>query len=336
MAKVSVCIPVYNGEKFLAKTISSVLSQTYKDMEILIVDNASTDGTPKIISGFKDERIRCVRNDSTISAAENWNRSVGLARGEYIALFHADDLYNPRIVEEEARVLDNRPDVGVVFSEAVMIDENDKQIGYFGLPKDMRKLDVITFKDLLVQLVRNNYNPMACPSAMARRSLYEKTLPYDGKSYRFVFDIDMYLKMAEIMNIAVIKEGLMGYRRHTGQGGLGLGNADWDQNEVYPAYEKYIKKHPDLLVKSDLDRFEAFKRWDYTSQAVKKLRRGDVDEAKKLLRRSLSWRRAFVSLLDINLLLRLWVSVFFFLAAYAGLGRAASGITADRRIGYMQ
>ena len=92
MAKVTVSIPTYNRARFIGKAVDSVLAQTYKDIEILIIDNASTDDTQKIISSFDDNRIKYVKNEENIGIIGNWNKCIGLAQGQYLMILGDDDV----------------------------------------------------------------------------------------------------------------------------------------------------------------------------------------------------------------------------------------------------
>jgi glycosyltransferase involved in cell wall biosynthesis len=102
MSKISVCIPTYNGARYLGACLDSVLSQTFKDIEILVVDDGSTDDTLEILERYavSDQRIRLHRNDSNLGLVGNWNRCIELARGEWIKFVFQDDLIAPACVEE--------------------------------------------------------------------------------------------------------------------------------------------------------------------------------------------------------------------------------------------
>jgi glycosyltransferase involved in cell wall biosynthesis len=119
----SVCIPAYNAERFLAAAVESVLSQDFTDYELIIVDNASTDRTPEIIAGFTDPRIRSFRNASNVGALENHNVCLGHARGSYVQFLCADDVLLPRILGEKVRVLETEPKIGVVVHNITVTDE---------------------------------------------------------------------------------------------------------------------------------------------------------------------------------------------------------------------
>ena len=126
--KVSVCIPVYNGEKYITQAIESVLSQTYKDYELLIVDNHSTDHTLEKVRRFSDARIRLVKNEKNYGMSENWNICLRRAQGEYIQLLCADDFLKPECLEEKAGILDKYPDTALVFSASHVVDARGKAV----------------------------------------------------------------------------------------------------------------------------------------------------------------------------------------------------------------
>jgi glycosyltransferase involved in cell wall biosynthesis len=123
--RVSIGVPVYNGERFLAETLESLLSQTFQDLEIVISDNASTDSTEQICRAYavRDSRIRYYRNEINRGAAWNHNRVFGLSRGEFFKWNSADDLCAPDFVAVCVDALDHDPFAVVAVTEAAEIDE---------------------------------------------------------------------------------------------------------------------------------------------------------------------------------------------------------------------
>lgn len=115
--KVSIGLPVYNGEKYLPQAIESVLAQTYRDFELIISDNASTDRTQEICEAYaaQDERIRYYRSEKNLGAAPNFNRVFELARGDYFQWLAADDLLEPALLEKCVPVLDDDPSAALCF-----------------------------------------------------------------------------------------------------------------------------------------------------------------------------------------------------------------------------
>ena len=104
--KVSLCIPVYNGARFLAETMRSALAQDYADFELVVSDNASTDETPQVVAGFDDPRIVYSRSERNLGPVGNFNRCLELARGRYTKILCADDLLYPTCLSRQVAILE--------------------------------------------------------------------------------------------------------------------------------------------------------------------------------------------------------------------------------------
>ena len=129
--RVSLGLPVYNGEAYLKEAIESVLAQTYKDFECIISDNASTDRTREICEQYaaSDARIRYVRQPSNIGAGKNYNFVFDEARGEYFKWVAHDDIIAPEYVEKCVAALDSNKNLALAYSSFVDIDDNGKTLG---------------------------------------------------------------------------------------------------------------------------------------------------------------------------------------------------------------
>lgn len=129
----SVCVPVYNGEVYLRAALDSILAQTFRDCEVVISDNASTDATPEICKQYaaRDPRIRYSRNETNIGANPNFNRLVRLARAPYFKLANADDLCHPDLVAQCVSVLDEHPDVVLCYGRTRLIDAEGASLGEY-------------------------------------------------------------------------------------------------------------------------------------------------------------------------------------------------------------
>ena len=127
--KVTVLMSVLNGEDYLREAIDSVLAQTFMDFEFLIIDNASTDMTPRIIASYSDSRIRVLRNDNVLTLTQSLNKGMRAARGDLIARLDADDLAMPERLEKQVRFLDAHPDVFLVACAWTDFDENTPSPG---------------------------------------------------------------------------------------------------------------------------------------------------------------------------------------------------------------
>ena len=134
--RVSIGLPVYNGERYLAQAIRSLLAQTFGDFELHLCDNASTDGTSAICRRFtaEDSRVRYHRNDRNLGAAPNFNRAFGLARGRYFKWAAHDDLYAPTYLARCVEVLDSQPQVVLCHTRAGVIGSDGRRVPVRGAP----------------------------------------------------------------------------------------------------------------------------------------------------------------------------------------------------------
>ena len=130
---VSICLPVYNGENYVAAAVESMLAQTFTDFELIITDNASTDRTEEICRKFAaaDPRVRYHRNERNVGGARNQAIAVEFSRGRYVRLSAHDDKMAPTHLEECVAVLEERPDVVIAFTGTIAIDDVDAEIGRY-------------------------------------------------------------------------------------------------------------------------------------------------------------------------------------------------------------
>jgi len=131
--RVSIGLPVFNGERYLEQALDSILSQTYQDFELIISDNASTDHTQEICRAYasKDSRIRYYRNEKNLGAPKNYNRVFELSSGECFKWAAYDDLHAPEFLEKCVGVLDKNPSVVLCHSKTARIDEHGKLVGNY-------------------------------------------------------------------------------------------------------------------------------------------------------------------------------------------------------------
>lgn len=122
--KVSVCIPVYNGENFIEESVKSVLTQSYKAYELLIIDNNSTDKTIEIVKKFKDKRIRIIKNDKNIGSINNFNKCILEANNPFIVILPHDDLLLEDFLKKGIEAMSN-PEIGFVYSAFNIVDKNN-------------------------------------------------------------------------------------------------------------------------------------------------------------------------------------------------------------------
>jgi glycosyltransferase involved in cell wall biosynthesis len=163
MKQVSVIVPLYGVEKYIAATIQSVLAQTYENFELILVDDGSPDRSVEICRRFKDPRIQILRQENQGPAAAR-NLGIRHAKGDYIALLDGDDLWHPDKLIKHVEHLESHPEVGVSFCRSALIDEADEPLGIYQLSK----LEGITLLDLLCRTpIGNGSVPVM------RRELFE-------------------------------------------------------------------------------------------------------------------------------------------------------------------
>jgi len=206
---VSICIPVYNGEPYIFKTLSSVVNQTYKNLEIIIFDNCSTDKTAELIKSFNDSRIAYHLNDKNYGSTINSLKCLESSKGEFIVLLMADDLLKPNAIEMQVNALINNPDVSLCISATYVIDEFDNVIMKRQLYKKSLKLDgkKIAKKSLLRG--RNIYGE---PSCVLFRSEKSRQAGYYSDEFYYSTDLDYWLRLSYVGDVYYIHEFLSCFR----------------------------------------------------------------------------------------------------------------------------
>ena len=212
LPKVSICIPTYNCETYIADAIKSALNQTYTNFELIVIDNHSTDGTEQIVRAIADSRLRYFQNETNIGMVRNWNRCIQLAKSEYIVVLSADDQLLPSMVQKSVSVLEKNRNVGLVFSSCYHIDKKGEIIKKLQPYKNNEVFDGTAF---LEHHILGNF--VYTPTVMVRKSCYEKLGGFDV-ALRHVFDWEMWLRIEMIYDVAYISEPLALYRVHDKSG----------------------------------------------------------------------------------------------------------------------
>lgn len=208
---VSICIPSYNNEKFIYRTLKSVLNQTYQNLEIIITDDASIDRTLDIAYSLKDSRIKIFKNNTNSGITTNWNRSINLASGDYIKLVCGDDVIYPSCVEKQVKILDNDKDsrIALVASFTNVIDANDKIIVK---RKSLFNSGEITSKQVIKKCIRIGANLIGEPMVgMIRKDSLTQGVQYDG-SNPYLIDLDFWFKLLHTGNLYIVNEYLSAFR----------------------------------------------------------------------------------------------------------------------------
>lgn len=238
--KVSIGLPVYNGDEFLEKAIESILGQSFTDFELIISDNASTDKTALICQTYaaRDARIRYYRNATNIGGANNGNRTFLLAQGEYFRWAAHDDLCAPELIAKCVAVLERDPHVVLCYTQTVNIDQQGQILGTTSLNRAASDSPHRRFHDLAF---RNDYCEPSyglMRSEILRRTRLEQD--FTGSDRVLLCELAFYGKFVEI------DEPLF-YKRHhpkntylDWRARMAWFNPDWKGKITFPNWLQFL------------------------------------------------------------------------------------------------
>jgi glycosyltransferase involved in cell wall biosynthesis len=234
---ISVLLPVYNAERFIAESIRSILSQTFTDFELIIIDDGSKDKSAEIIESFTDPRIRFIRQQNAGMGA-TLNKAISLARGKYLARQDADDISLPERFEKQIDFLEHMEEYALVGTWAEIVDEELKLTGRFHHHPEM---STRLKYDLLFD------NPFVHSSVMIRAIALKEVGPYDLSKDPLIQDYELWWRIAEKFQIGNIAKSFVLYR------------------EVDTGMSRAEKKYGEVVAKQSMENILAlFKRDEQT------------------------------------------------------------------------
>ena len=212
MPKVSIFVQTYEHEIYIKQCIDSILSQegNYK-IEILVVDDASNDKTVEILKKFNDNRIRLIVNATNKGCIETANIGYGAAKGEYCARLDGDDRYRPGFLNSVIPILENNPNVGVVYGDIAMVDSAGRISSPLGCVSHQRE-GRPPIANELIPLLLKNYLP--APTTIGRTKIWQSLLPIPPSLH--YLDYYMTTQAAHVCDFAFVNEVLADYRIHPG------------------------------------------------------------------------------------------------------------------------
>ena len=204
MTSLSVVMPVWDAERFVAAAVASLLSQTHTDFELLIFDDGSRDRTVELIEGFRDPRIRLLRRPHAGYAV--WLREgVELARGEFVARMDADDVARPQRFEKQLAHLRGHPEVLALGAEVMLVDPDGQPLGERGVP--------LRHEAIEAELLEGRGGALVHPTAVFRREALLAVGSYRPECEP-AEDVDLYLRLAEKGRLANLPDTLLEHRLH--------------------------------------------------------------------------------------------------------------------------
>ena len=243
---VTIFLPYYNDEKFLGETIKSILNQTYQNFELILFNHASTDSSREIAHSFDDSRIKHFDADENLGAGSGLNsyNLLDKMNGEYVKFFCADDVMEPDCLEEMVNYLENHKDIGFVFSDTYIIDENgsrqeklwSEDKASIGFNCDMDEKDIL-------KLLFMRHSPLPFPAGLIRRNILKPN--FLDKSYIQLFDVNLWADLIIYgAKLRIIKKPLISYRINKNQITSifkDIGSAQTSFFEVVSAQNTYYK-----------------------------------------------------------------------------------------------
>jgi glycosyltransferase involved in cell wall biosynthesis len=188
MKKVSVCVPSYNAERFIEKTLRSILDSLYQDFEIIVNDDASNDNTLEIIKSLDDSRIKLYQNEENVGPVRNWNLAIKRATGEYVSLLNHDDKYGPFWLTVAVKKMEKCQKIGWVACSFRVIDEKGQTLSV----RSAFNTGEIQRIDAFLELAKLNG---LAPGFIARRNLLEE-IGYHDEDMGPSADNDLFLRLA--------------------------------------------------------------------------------------------------------------------------------------------
>lgn len=239
---VSVIISTYNRFELVQKTIDSVLAQTYQNIQIIVIDDGSTDGTEKVLSAKYGDRIvyRWQENQGESIA---FNNALKLSKGRYIATLGSDDVWLPEKLERQVSVLESDPDLGTVFCQAWKIDGNGKLLSEIPMGKHFR-MDTFDVENLII----SNGIPGGGSTCLIRQKVLEEIGGF-AENIRYGEDWDLWLRIAVNHKMTFISEPLVLIRRHRSTQSYfpSIEYVDDTLNDHLTLLEHFYKKNQDRI-----------------------------------------------------------------------------------------
>jgi glycosyltransferase involved in cell wall biosynthesis len=282
---VCICIPTFNAEQTIEETLDSITRQSYRHLLIQIVDNNSTDRTLELAEAFGDERIVIHRHRVNVGAEGNFNRCIQLAKGQYTAIFHADDIYEAEMVAKQVAFLHGNLSAGAVFTEARLIDENGKVIGAISQPDELKITGPLhDFQTIFKSILRHS-NFLICPSLMARTEVYRQDIRiWRGDLFGSSADLDVWLRMLLRHPCGILAEPLMRYRLSSVQFSAKV-RMETQRSDFFRVVDHYLTQTDVQAMINDSDRenYTALDRRDRVMRAANLFLVDQPESTKELL-----------------------------------------------------
>jgi glycosyltransferase involved in cell wall biosynthesis len=282
--RVSIIVPVYNGETYLRESLDSILAQTYPGIEVIVLDDASADRTGEIAAEY-GSKIQLHHQPVNKGIYANANDGIALARGEYIGVFHADDVYLPTIVEKQVEFLDGNPDIAAVFAQDLFIGQDGHDYGRLELPTELQTERPLDFRTIINALLTHRNHFLRCPGAMVRASAYRELGGYRQEQFRNTSDLEMWLRLVSKYPVAILAGHLFRYRHTKDASSTRYHRLRTDAERYFRIMDLYLDQGGrEVATTEALAAHEGHRAEDQLRRAINHYILGQSAEAKMLLR----------------------------------------------------
>jgi glycosyltransferase involved in cell wall biosynthesis len=235
--KISVVMPTHNRADFLGKSIDSVLSQTYEDFEIIVIDNNSTDNTEEILKKYKDRRIKYVRNNENRGAGGARNQGIGLAEGSYITFLDSDDQLLPTKFEKQLTKLHTLPNnCGLVYCGFCYVSNQTSKPVKYVFPK--------FYGNVYDDVIEKNLFPIHAP--IIKKECFERCGMFDT-TLAACEDWDLWIRFAKYYEFAFVPEILAKYTIHGQQKSIDIKSTIMAMESIVEKYQSELHERPRAL-----------------------------------------------------------------------------------------
>lgn len=282
---VSIIVPVFNGERFLRESLDSILAQTYPRLEVIVMDDASTDSTPAIVASYGD-RVKYHRQERNRGIYGNANDGIALAQGELIAVYHADDIYEPEMVEREVAMLQRFPNSGAVFCLDTFVDAKGIPYGRLTIPPEVTGGQPLPYPVILNALLTHKNKFLVCPTSMVRAEVYRDVGVYRDAEFRNTSDLEMWLRIARKYPLVIVEEHLLRYRHGHENSSRRYHHLRTTAENYFGIMDLYLQEGDRAMATPQaLAAYEAHRAQDHLMIAVNHYILGEREQARSALRR---------------------------------------------------
>lgn len=199
-----ICIPVYNAELYIEKALDSIINQTYQDFDVLILDDGSTDKTEEICRKYEEnnENFSYINDGKNLGLPKRLNQSIKMCKHEYYCRMDADDIMLPKRIEMQVQYLNDNPEIDLIGSDAIVIDNEGNETGTIIVPPDLSNISMLKVMTTTI---------LVHPSVMGR-SLWFKRNPYNERLERSQ-DRELWARTVKVSNLRNLNTPLIKYRQ---------------------------------------------------------------------------------------------------------------------------